>query len=56
MIPTYILIKSLGLMNSIWSLIIPGLISVFNLIVMKTFFEQLPRNWKNPREWMGREN
>ncbi|WNQ13997.1 carbohydrate ABC transporter permease [Paenibacillus aurantius] len=42
LIPTYILIKSLGLMNSIWSLIIPGLISVFNLIVMKTFFEQLP--------------
>ncbi|MEC0228709.1 carbohydrate ABC transporter permease [Paenibacillus alba] len=42
LIPTYILIKSLGLINSVWSLILPGLISVFNLIVMKTFFEQLP--------------
>lgn len=42
LIPTYIVIKSMGLINSIWSLIIPGLISVFNLVVIKGFFEQLP--------------
>ncbi|MDF2924139.1 MAG: transporter permease [Paenibacillaceae bacterium] len=42
LIPTYIVIKSLGLINTIWSLIIPGLISVFNLVVIKGFFEQLP--------------
>lgn len=42
LIPTYIVIKSLGMINSIWSLIIPGLISVFNLVVIKGFFEQLP--------------
>ncbi|MNI08043.1 Inner membrane ABC transporter permease protein YcjP [compost metagenome] len=42
LIPTYIVIKSLGLINSVWSLIFPGLISVFNLVVMKGFFEQLP--------------
>ncbi|MEK4237113.1 carbohydrate ABC transporter permease [Paenibacillus sp. FSL H7-0714] len=42
MIPTYILVKSLGLLNSVWVLILPGLVSVFNFLVMKTFFEQLP--------------
>jgi putative aldouronate transport system permease protein len=42
LIPTYILIKSLGMKNTIWAVIIPGAISTFNMIVMKSFFEQLP--------------
>lgn len=42
MIPNYLLIKSLGLINSLWSLMIPGLISAFNLILVRTFFMQLP--------------
>ncbi|WNR45267.1 carbohydrate ABC transporter permease [Paenibacillus roseipurpureus] len=41
-IPNFILIKSLGLMNSYWALWIPGLISTYNMFVMKTFFEGLP--------------
>lgn len=41
-IPTYLVVKSLGLMNSFWALIVPGLVSAFNLIIIKSFFEQLP--------------
>lgn len=42
MIPTYFVVKSTGLMNTLWSLVIPGLISPFNLIVMKNFFQNIP--------------
>lgn len=42
MIPNYLLIKQLGLLNSWWSLILPALISPFNLIVMRAFFMGLP--------------
>lgn len=39
LIPNFLLIKSLGLYNSIWAVIIPGSIATFNMFVMKTFFE-----------------
>ena len=39
MIPSYLLIKNLGLYNSMWALIIPGAVSTWNLIIMKTFFQ-----------------
>ncbi|WP_251549790.1 carbohydrate ABC transporter permease [Neobacillus muris] len=42
LIPNYILIKSLGWTNTIWAIVIPGAISIFNMIIMKTFFESLP--------------
>jgi len=42
LIPTYLLIRSFGLLNSPWVLIIPNLISAFNLVIIKGFFEQLP--------------
>lgn len=42
MIPTYFVVKGTGLMNSLWSLIIPSLISPFNLIVLKNFYEGIP--------------
>lgn len=38
MVPTYLLVKNLGLVNSRWALIILGGISIYNLIVTKTFF------------------
>lgn len=41
-IPTYLLIKSVGLTNSFWVYIIPGLIGVFNVIIIRSYFEQLP--------------
>jgi len=41
-IPDYILVKSLGLLDSMWSLVLPGAISAFNLILLKSFFNSLP--------------
>lgn len=42
MIPTYLVVKGLGMINTYWSLVFPGAISAFNLIVVKNFFQQLP--------------
>lgn len=42
MIPTYIVVQASGLIDSYWSLILPGMVSTFNFIVVKNFFEQLP--------------
>jgi putative aldouronate transport system permease protein len=42
LIPTYLLLKSLGLINSVWVLIVVGLVSPFNLILMRNFFWSLP--------------
>ncbi|BBH22389.1 protein LplC [Paenibacillus baekrokdamisoli] len=42
MIPSYLVVKELGLIDSIWSLIIPGAISAWNLIIMKNYFQSLP--------------
>lgn len=42
LIPYYLLIKQLGLINSFWVYIIPGLISAFNVIVIRSFIEDLP--------------
>lgn len=42
LIPTFLLIRDLGLMNSFWVYIIPSLISVWNMIIFRTFFQGLP--------------
>ncbi len=42
LIPTYLLIKELGMLNSFWVYIIPGIIGVFNVIVIRSFIEGLP--------------
>ena len=42
MIPGYILMKNLGMLNTIWALLTPGLISVYNLIVCRTFMQSIP--------------
>lgn len=42
MIPNFLLIKNLGLLDSYWSLILPGLISAFNMIVVRNFFMGIP--------------
>ena len=41
-IPSYIVVESLGLINSRWSMILPGAISTFNMIVMRTAMAQVP--------------
>ena len=42
LIPTYMVIKTIGLMNTYWALILPGSLSVWNVMVMRTFFKELP--------------
>jgi putative aldouronate transport system permease protein len=42
LIPAYLLIKGLGLMNTFAVYIVPGLISAYHVLIMRTFFEQLP--------------
>ncbi|MDB4866538.1 MAG: binding-protein-dependent transport system inner rane component [Cohnella sp.] len=42
LIPYFLLIRGLGLMNSFWVYIIPGIISVWNMIIFRTFFMGLP--------------
>lgn len=39
MIPTYILVKNLGIMNTIWSLLLPGAMSIYNMIIARTFIQ-----------------
>lgn len=41
-IPTYIIVKNLGLINTIWALILPASIASYNVILMRTFFKALP--------------
>lgn len=43
LIPGYMLIKQLGLMNSIWALVLPTAVPVFNVVLLLNFFRQLPR-------------
>ncbi|GAE33980.1 carbohydrate ABC transporter permease [Halalkalibacter akibai] len=42
MIPTYIVVRNLGLIDTYWSLILPGLVSAFYLIIMRGFFQNIP--------------
>ncbi len=42
LIPSYLLIKGLGLMNSIWALILPGLIGPVNVFIIRNYFRSLP--------------
>jgi len=42
LIPRFLLVTKLGLYNTMWALILPGAISSWNLIVMRTFFQSIP--------------
>ncbi|PYI57315.1 carbohydrate ABC transporter permease [Paenibacillus flagellatus] len=42
-IPLYLVVRELGIYNTMWALIIPGAVSTFNFLIMKTYFEGLPQ-------------
>jgi putative aldouronate transport system permease protein len=42
LIPNYVLINGIGFTNTMWAIVVPNAISVFNLLVMKSFFENMP--------------
>lgn len=44
MIPFYLVVKGVGLNNNIWSLIVPGLVNTYNLIIMRTAFAGVPES------------
>jgi putative aldouronate transport system permease protein len=46
MIPTFMVVRQTGMLNSLWALMIPSAISSFNLIVLKGFFQNLPEELK----------
>jgi putative aldouronate transport system permease protein len=43
LIPTYVLVNDLGLINTIWALVLPGALPVFNVIILLNFFRQIPK-------------
>jgi putative aldouronate transport system permease protein len=43
MIPTFLVVKDLGLLDTYWALILPAAINPFSLIIIKNFFQQLPQ-------------
>ncbi len=42
MIPTFLVVRGLGLYNTVWAILLPTAVSSFNLIILKNFFEQIP--------------
>ena len=42
LIPTYLLVSSLGLLNSMWAVILPGAFSVWNMIIARTYYQGIP--------------
>lgn len=39
LIPTYMVVRNLGMLNTIWAMVIPGAVSVWNVIIARTFFQ-----------------
>ena len=42
LVPTFMLIKSLGMLDTIWALVLPGAVPVFNLIILMNFYKGIP--------------
>ena len=52
-IPHYLMMKNLNLLNSVWVLIIPNCLSVFNMIIMRSFFFGIPESLREAAEIDG---
>lgn len=46
LIPTYLLVKNLGLLDTVWAVIIPGAVNVWNIILSRTFFKGVPNEMR----------
>lgn len=53
LIPEYMLVKSLKLTNTMWSLILPGMINAFYLIILKSFFSSIPEELEESAKMDG---
>lgn len=43
MIPTFLVVKELGFVNTIWGMVLPGAVATWNLLIMRTFFMGMPQ-------------
>lgn len=43
MIPTYLIIRKLNILNTVWSMLLPGAINVYNMIITRTFMQGIPK-------------
>lgn len=46
LIPTYLLVKNLNMLDTVWSILLPGAINVWNLILARTYFQSIPKELK----------
>ncbi len=53
MIPTFLVIKELKMLNTIWAILLPGAVSTYNMILMRTFFLQIPQSLVEAAELDG---
>lgn len=56
MVPSYMLVKNIGLMNNVFSLILPVLISVYNMLIIKSYYEGLPEALEEAAKLDGATN
>ena len=53
MIPTFLVVKGLGLRDTLWAMVLPGAVSTYNMILMRTFFRQIPESLVEAAELDG---
>ena len=53
LIPTYLLISNMGLLNSMWAIILPGAFSVWNMIIARTYYQNIPSELREAAEMDG---
>ena len=53
LIPTYLLISDLGMLDTIWAILIPGAFSVWNMIIARTYYMGIPRDMQEAAEIDG---
>lgn len=53
MIPTFLVIKDLGMLDTIWAILCPGAVSTYNMILMRTFFTNIPESLTEAAELDG---
>lgn len=56
MVPNYMLYRVLGLMDTMWCLMLPGLVSVYNMLLIKNYFETLPDSLEEAARIDGASN
>lgn len=56
LIPTYLLVKGLGLINTLWAVILPGAVSMWNIVIMRTFFQNIPLELQESAQMDGCSN